>query len=70
MKALITEAQVYDEVNDLVCTLKAFNEESFCVTWNDDIPMVEHLRFVADLIESKSLYANIKVEKTIEITPK
>jgi hypothetical protein len=60
VKALITEVQVYDEVHDLVCTLKAFDEESFTITWKDEIHLADELRFVADLIESKALYAEIK----------
>jgi hypothetical protein len=60
MKALITEVQVYDEVHDLVCTLKAFDEESFCITWNHDIHTAAEIHFVADLIGSKALYAEIK----------
>lgn len=55
MKTYITEAQVYDDVDCLICTLKAFDEETFTVEFKDAIPMAHHLRYVADLIDDDSV---------------
>lgn len=63
MKALITQCQVYDESHDLICTLDAFDEESFTIKWNNDILLQSELEFVAKLVGSKRLYADIMEEK-------
>ena len=59
MKALITQVQVYDEANDLICTLDAFDSESFTIKWNNDILLQKELEYVAKLIGSEQLYADI-----------
>lgn len=61
MKTYITELQIYDESNDLIATLKSFDDESFTVEWKNDIPMAEHLRYVADLLENEMIYEEIKI---------
>ena len=54
MKTYITEMQVYDEANDLICTIKSFDDCTFEVKWKYDILMADQLRYVADLIDDKS----------------
>lgn len=54
MKTFITEMQVYDEANDLICTIKGFDECTFSVEWKCSIPMADQLRHVADLIDNHS----------------
>jgi hypothetical protein len=61
MKALITQVQVVDEADDLIATLDAFDEESFTIKWNNEILLPSELMFVAKLIESKQLYADMEV---------
>ena len=59
MKTYITGLEVYDEADDLVCALTAF-EDTFEVKWRYNIPMAEHLRYVADLLDKKELSEPLK----------
>ena len=58
MKTYITEIQVYDEANDLICTIKGFDECTFEINWKHTILMADQLRYVADLIDDKSIIYN------------
>lgn len=59
MKTLITQCQVYDEANDLICTLDAFDEETFSIKWENGILLPEELEYVAKLVRNKRLYEDI-----------
>lgn len=55
MKTYITEMQVCDEANELICIIKSFDDCTFEVKWKHTILMADQLRHVADLIDNKSI---------------
>jgi hypothetical protein len=55
VKAIVTQLKVYDESDELIATLDAFDEDAFSVKWELSIPMADNLRFVADLIDSDEI---------------
>jgi hypothetical protein len=60
MTANITQIQVWDDSEDLVCTITAFDCDSYTVKWEHEIHTAEELRYVADLINSKIIYEVIE----------
>ena len=60
MTANITQIQVCDNSGELVCTLTAFDCDSYTVKWEHEIHTAEELRYVADLIDNKIIYEVIE----------
>ena len=63
MKAYITEIEILDDVDDIVCRVKAFDADSFSISIDDRLLSSNELREIAELIESDFLKNPVELNK-------